>query len=194
MVRCILALICRRSMLLPVEARLWRYETPTPHFPSSWSNGSDKRTPKGKIVFSLTLSPRAWSAGITACGQPLTAVSQCSQCAAERAAAALLQQRRKKEQQVVASIDRMHLEPGEMWCVLLPNISARFPFLFELKMPVRYIIDRQWLMDWLDFANQDGPVSRASHLTHNTSHLTQHTTPHTSHLTPHTLCCKVAFT
>jgi hypothetical protein len=66
--------------------------------------------------------------------------------------------------------------PGKCGVCFRQILKARFPFRVELKMLVRYIIDRQWLMDWLDFANQDGPVSRTSHVTRHTSHVTRHTT------------------
>ena len=101
----------------------------------------------------------SWSAGVPACGRPLPNVSECSQCAAERTALVLLDERRKKEQTTVSSIDRMHLEPGEFWCGFPLEIHVICAGWLR-QGTGRYIIDRQWLMDWLDFVNQGGPVRR----------------------------------
>jgi hypothetical protein len=78
-----------------------------------------------KCEFSATCHERqlshlflsSWSASVPACGEPLARLSECSQCSAERTALVLLEERRKKEQQTVSSIDRTHLEPGELWHV-----------------------------------------------------------------------------
>jgi hypothetical protein len=81
---------------------------------------------------------RSLSALAPACGQPLERLGQCHLCSAKRAAQVLLDERRKREQDTVSSIDRTHLKPGEYW----------------------NIIDRKWLMDWLEFVNEGGPVRR----------------------------------